>query len=171
MIDYININIIVIYTSRDQFSLIGKGIMKSPFKLIEVWWFVTINIFKECSYFEFLASDKYFFKTNSRINKIFPINNRFYDLYAKNILNRRSEFNSKIIKMLFFYIYREGISLLIFDLKIKIIIENILEIRYIKFPVDDNILPIIYFFLIFLCIDRNSVEINFNKLILIFSVI
>jgi hypothetical protein len=59
---------------------------------------------------------------------------------------------------------RIRISLLIFDLKIEIAIENILEIRHIKFPVDNNILPIIYFFLTFLDIGRNPVEINFNKI-------
>jgi hypothetical protein len=91
---------------------------------------------------------------NNRKDKIFSINNRFYDLYIKNILNRRSKFNSKIIKTLFFYIYREmifqlikiiiefyyilarplariRISLLVFDLKIKIAIKDILEIRHI----------------------------------------
>jgi hypothetical protein len=59
---------------------------------------------------------------------------------------------------------RIGISLLIFDLKIKITIENILEIRYIKFLIDGNILPIIYFFLAFPYIGWNPVEINFNKI-------
>jgi hypothetical protein len=53
---------------------------------------------------------------------------------------------------------------LIFDLKIEITIENILKIRYIKFSVDDNILPIIYIFFAFLYIGRNSVEVNFNKI-------
>jgi hypothetical protein len=85
---------------------------------------------------------------------MFPINNRLYDLYIKNILNRRSKFNPKIIRTLFFYIYRKmifqlikiigelhhilikslariRIPLLIFDLKIEITIEDILEIRYI----------------------------------------
>jgi hypothetical protein len=129
-------------------------IMKSSFELIEIWWPIIINIFRRCYYFEFLASDKYFLKTNNRKNKIFPIDNRFCDLYTKNILNRRSKFNSKIIKALFFYIYRKiifqlikiigefyhaliksltriRISLLIFGLKIEIAIENILKIRYI----------------------------------------
>jgi hypothetical protein len=104
---------------------------------------------------------------------MFPINDRFCDLYIKSILNRRSEFNSKIIRALFFYIYREmifqlikiisefyyvlirslariRIFLLIFDLKIEIIIEDILKNRYIKFSIDDNILPMIYFLFIFL---------------------
>jgi hypothetical protein len=58
---------------------------------------------------------------------------------------------------------RIRISLLIFDLKIEITIENILEIRYIKFPFDDNILSIIYFLFTFLYIDWNFVEINFSK--------
>jgi hypothetical protein len=85
---------------------------------------------------------------------MFPINNRFCDLYTKSILNRRSKFNPKIIILLFFCIYREinfqlikiicelyhalirpltriRISLLVFGLKIEIIIENILEIRHI----------------------------------------
>jgi hypothetical protein len=59
---------------------------------------------------------------------------------------------------------RIRISLLIFDLKIEIIIKNILKIRHIKFLIDDNILSIIYFFLTFLYIDRNPVEINFNEI-------
>jgi hypothetical protein len=122
-----------------------------------------------CCYFESRALGKYFLKTNNRGNEIFPINNRFCDLYIKNILNRRSKFNPKIVKTLFFYIYRKVIFqlikiigefyyvlvrplarirmfLLIFGLKIEIIIKNILKVRYIKFSIDDNILPIIYFF-------------------------
>jgi hypothetical protein len=129
-------------------------ILKLSSKLMKVWWSVAINIFKEYCYFKFLAPDKYFLKINNRGNKIFPINNRFYDLYIKNILNRYSELNPKIIKILFFNTNREmifqlikiigefhyilikpltriRISLLIFDLKIKITIENILEIRHI----------------------------------------
>jgi hypothetical protein len=74
-----------------------------------------------------------------------------------------------MIRTLLFYIYREiifqiikiiselhyilikslariRISLLIFGLKIKIIIKNILEIRHIKFSIDNNILSIIIFF-------------------------
>jgi hypothetical protein len=129
-------------------------VLESLFKLMEVWWFIIINILKGCYHFESFASDKYFFKTSNCGDKIFSINNRFCDLHAKNILNRYSEFNSKIIRTLFFYVYREiifqlikvigefhyilikplariRISLLIFDLKIEIIIEDILEIRYI----------------------------------------
>jgi hypothetical protein len=76
------------------------------------------------------------------------------DLYIKNILDRRSKFNLKMIGTLFFYICREiifqlikvigefyyilikslariRIPLLILSLKIEIIIENILKIRYI----------------------------------------
>jgi hypothetical protein len=53
---------------------------------------------------------------------------------------------------------------LIFGLKIEIIIEDILKIRHIKFLIDDNILPIIYFLFTFLYIDWNSVEVNFNKI-------
>jgi hypothetical protein len=161
--------------------------MKSLSELIKIWWPVTINIFKRCYYFESLASNKYFLKANNRKNKIFPIDNRFCDIYTKNILNRRSEFSPKIIETLFFYIYRKvifqlikiisefyyvlirslarvRISLLIFDLKIEIVIENILKIRHIKFPIDNYILSIIYFFLTFLYIGWNSVEINFNKI-------
>jgi hypothetical protein len=59
---------------------------------------------------------------------------------------------------------RIRIFLLIFDLKIEIIIEDILKIRYIKFSVDDNILPIVIFFT-FLYIGWNPVEINFNKIV------
>jgi hypothetical protein len=161
--------------------------MKSLFGLIEVWWPIIINIFREYYYFKFFASDENFLKTNNRENEIFSINNRFCDLHIKKILNRYSELNPKIIKTLFFDINGEmifqlikiigelyyilikllariRISLLIFDLKIKIIIEDILEIRHIKFSVDGNILPIIYFFLTFLYIGWNSVEINFNKI-------
>jgi hypothetical protein len=50
------------------------------------------------------------------------------------------EFYHVLIKSL----TRIRISLLVFGLKIEIIIEDILEIRYIKFPVDGDILPIIY---------------------------
>jgi hypothetical protein len=161
--------------------------MKSFFELIKIWWSIIINIFKRYCYFEFFASDKYFLKTNNRKNKIFLINNRFCNLYIKNILNRYSEFNPKIIKTLFFNINREiifqlikiisefyyvlikslariRIFLLIFDLKIEIIIEDILEIRHIKFLIDDNILPIKLIFFTFLYIDWSPVEINFNKI-------
>jgi hypothetical protein len=92
-----------------------------------------------------------------------------------------------VIKTLFFYIYRKiifqlieiidefyyvlikllariRISLLIFDLKIEIAIKNILKICYIKFPVDGDILSIIYIFFTFRYIGRNPVEINFNKI-------
>jgi hypothetical protein len=129
-------------------------ILKSLSKLIKVWWPVAINISRGYCHIKSLASDKYFLKTNNRENKIFPINNRLCDLYIKSILNRRSKFNPKIIKMLFFYIYRKvifqlikiisefhyilirplariRISLLLFDLIIEVIIENILKIRYI----------------------------------------
>jgi hypothetical protein len=59
---------------------------------------------------------------------------------------------------------RIRIFLLIFDLKIEIIIEDILKIRHIKFLIDGNILPGVYFFLTFLYIDWNFVEINFSKI-------
>jgi hypothetical protein len=177
-------NIIIIHANRGQLFLIGEIILESPSKLIEIWWPIIINISKRCCHFKFLVSNKYFFKANNCGNKIFPIDNRFCDLYIKNILNRRSKFSSKIIKALFFCIYRKmifqlikiiselyhvlikplariRISLLIFHLKIEITIENILKIRYIKFPINDNILPIIYFFFIFLYIGRNFVEINY----------
>jgi hypothetical protein len=147
-------------------------IMKSPSGLIKIWWPIIIGIPRRWCYFEFFVSDKYFLKANSREDKIFLINNQFCDLYIKNILDRYSEFNSKIVETLFFGISREvifqlikiigefyyilvkslariHISLLIFDLKIEIIIENILEIRYIKFPIDSDILSIIYIFLRF----------------------
>jgi hypothetical protein len=120
--------------------------MKSPSELMKVWWPIAINILKRYCYFEFFIFNKYFLKANSRGNKIFPINNRFCDLYIKSILNRCSEFNSKIIKTLFFNINWEmifqlikiigefyyilirplariRISLLIFDLKIEIILK------------------------------------------------
>jgi hypothetical protein len=77
----------------------------------------------------------------------------------------------RLIKIIseFYYILvkslaRIRISLLIFDLKIEVIIEAILEIRHIKFLVDDNILSIIYFLFTFLYIGWNFVEINFNKI-------
>jgi hypothetical protein len=161
--------------------------MKSPSELIEVWWSVAINVPKKCCHFESFVFGEYFLKANNRENKIFPINDRFCDLYIKNILIRYSEFNPIIIRALFFDISREmifqlikiigelhyvlikslariRIPLLIFDLKIKIVIEDILEIRYIKFPIDGNIFPIIYFFFKFLYIDWSPVEINFNKI-------
>jgi hypothetical protein len=53
---------------------------------------------------------------------------------------------------------------LIFDLKIEIIIENILEIHHIKFLIDDNILSILCFLLTFSHVGWNPVEINFNKI-------
>jgi hypothetical protein len=59
---------------------------------------------------------------------------------------------------------RIPIFLLIFGLKIEIAIEDILEIRHIKFSVDDNILPIIYFLFTFLYIGWNPGEVNFNKI-------
>jgi hypothetical protein len=71
-----------------------------------------------------------------------------------------SEFHYILIRPL----TRIRISLLIFGLKIEIIIENILKIRYIKFLIDNNILSIIYFFFTFLYIGWNPVEINFNKI-------
>jgi hypothetical protein len=71
-----------------------------------------------------------------------------------------SEFYHALIKSL----TRIRIPLLIFDLKIEIAIKNILEVRHIKFPIDGNILSIIYFLLIFLHIPWNPVEINFNKI-------
>jgi hypothetical protein len=78
------------------------------------------------------------------------------------------DFSIKIIGEFYYILIRSltriRISLLIFDLKIEIIIKDILKIRYIKFPIDDNILPMIYFLLIFLYIGRNPVEINFNKI-------
>jgi hypothetical protein len=129
-------------------------ILESPFKLMKVWWSIAINIFKGCYHIKSFASDKYFLKANNRGNKIFPIDDRLCDLYIKSILNRRSKFSPKIIETLFFFIYREmifqlikiiselhyvlvwllariRISLLVFDLKIKVIIKNILKIRYI----------------------------------------
>jgi hypothetical protein len=121
--------------------------MKSPFELMERWWPAAIDIFKKYCCFEFLVPDEYFFKASSCGNKIFPISDRFCDLYIKSILNRRSKLNPKIIETLFFYIYRKvsfqlidiidefyyvlirplariRISLLIFGLKIEIIIKN-----------------------------------------------
>jgi hypothetical protein len=67
----------------------------------------------------------------------------------------------------FYYVLIESlacicISLLVFHLKIEIVIENILEICYIKIPINDNVLAIIYFFLTFLYIGGNSVKIYFN---------
>jgi hypothetical protein len=70
------------------------------------------------------------------------------------------ELNYALIKSL----ARIRISLLIFGLKIEIIIKNILKIRYIKFPIDGNILLIIYFLFTFLYIGRKPVKINFNKI-------
>jgi hypothetical protein len=59
---------------------------------------------------------------------------------------------------------RISIFLLIFGLKIEVAIENILKIRYIKFSIDGDILPIIYIFFIFLYIGWSFVEINYNKI-------
>jgi hypothetical protein len=120
--------------------------MKSPSELMKVWWPIAINILKRYCYFEFFIFNKYFLKANSRGNKIFPINNRFCDLYIKRILHRCSEFKTNIIKTQyynrtcamnfqlikiigeFYYILirplaRIRISLLIFDLKIEIILK------------------------------------------------
>jgi hypothetical protein len=152
--DILSNSIIVIRASRNQLFLIGKIILKSLFELMEVWWSVAISISRKCCYIKFLAFGEYFLKANNRGNKIFPINNRFCDLYIKNILDRRSELSSKIIEILFFCIYREvifqlikiigefyhvlirplariRIFLLVFDLKIEVVIENILKIRHI----------------------------------------
>jgi hypothetical protein len=71
-----------------------------------------------------------------------------------------NEFYYVLIKSL----ARIRISLLIFDLKIEITIEDILKIRYIKFLIDDNILSVIYFLFTFLYINWNPVEVNFNKI-------
>jgi hypothetical protein len=68
------------------------------------------------------------------------------------------EFHYVLIESLA-YVY---ISLLIFRLKIEIAVENILEIYYIKISINDNILAIIYFFLIFLYIGGGPVKIYFN---------
>jgi hypothetical protein len=87
----------------------------------------------------------------------------FFDINWKMIfqlIKIISEFYYALIKSL----ARIYISLLIFGLKIEIVIENILKIRYIKFPIDDNILPIIYIFFTFSHIGWNPVEINFNKI-------
>jgi hypothetical protein len=70
------------------------------------------------------------------------------------------EFYYILIKLL----TRFRIFLLIFDLKIEIAIEDILKIRHIKFLIDGDILSIVYFFLTFLYIGRNPVEVNFNKI-------
>jgi hypothetical protein len=51
---------------------------------------------------------------------------------------------------------------LIFRLEVEIIIENILEIYYIKIPINGNILTVIYFFLTFLYIGGGPVKIYFN---------
>jgi hypothetical protein len=51
---------------------------------------------------------------------------------------------------------------LVFRLKIEVAVEDILEIYYIEIPVNSNILAVIYFFLIFLYIGRDSVKIYFN---------
>jgi hypothetical protein len=82
-------------------------ILESLSELMEVWWPIAINIFRRCYHIKFFVSDEYFLKTNNRGNKIFPIDDRFCDLHIKNILNRRSELNPKIIETLFFCIYRE----------------------------------------------------------------
>jgi hypothetical protein len=81
--------------------------LESLSELMKIWWLIAINIFRGCCHFESLAFDEYFFKTNNRENKIFPINDRFCDLHIKNILNRPLEFSSKIIKSLFF-LYMPG---------------------------------------------------------------
>jgi hypothetical protein len=147
-------SIVVIRASRGQLFLIGKMILESFFELMEVWWSVAISIFKGYCYIKSLVPDEYFFKASNRGDKMFSIDNRFCDLYVKNILNRRSEFSPKIIETLFFCIYRKvifqlikiigefyyvlikplariRISLLIFGLKFEIVIENILKIRHI----------------------------------------
>jgi hypothetical protein len=67
----------------------------------------------------------------------------------------------------FYYVLIESlayvrISLLIFRLKVKIAVENILEICYIKIPINNNILTIIYFFLTFLYIGGDPVKIYFD---------
>jgi hypothetical protein len=84
--------------------LISEVIIKSLSELMEIWWSVIISIFRRYCYFEFFAFNKYFLKASSRGDKIFTIDNRFCDLYIKNNLNRRSKFNPKIMKMLFFFI-------------------------------------------------------------------
>jgi hypothetical protein len=54
------------------------------------------------------------------------------------------------------------IPLLIFRLKIEIIVENILKICYIKIPINNNVLAIIYIFFIFLYIGGGPVKIYFD---------
>jgi hypothetical protein len=73
------------------------------------------------------------------------------DLWTIPVTNREIIF--QLIKIIgeFYYILirslaRIRISLLIFDLKIEITIKDILKIRYIKFPVDGDILQIKFFF-------------------------
>jgi hypothetical protein len=60
-------------------------------------------------------------------------------------------------------------SLLVIYLEIKIIVENILKICYIKISINDNVLTIIYFFLTFLYIGGDPVKIYFD--IINFSVL
>jgi hypothetical protein len=54
------------------------------------------------------------------------------------------------------------ISLLIFRLEIKITVENILKICYIKIPINNNVLAIIYFLFTLLYIDGDPVKIYFD---------
>jgi hypothetical protein len=80
-----NSSIIIIRASRGQLFLIGEVILESPSELMEIWWLIAINIFRRCCHIKFLVSDVYFLKANSRGNEIFPIDDRFCDLYIKNI--------------------------------------------------------------------------------------
>jgi hypothetical protein len=68
----------------------------------------------------------------------------------------------------FYYVLIESlvyicISLLIFRLEIEITIENILKIYYIKIPINDNILTVIYIYIfLFLYIGGSPVKIYFS---------
>jgi hypothetical protein len=74
----------------------------------------------------------------------------------------------------FYYILIKSLTcvcifLLIFRLEIEVTVKNILEIYYIKIPINDNVLTVIYFFLIFLYIGGCPVKVYFN--IINFSVL
>jgi hypothetical protein len=74
-------------------------------------------------------------RNNNRENKIFPINDRFCDLYIKSILNRYSEFSPKIIEVLFFDINRKMIFQLIkiIDEFYYVLIKSLARIRIFFF--------------------------------------
>jgi hypothetical protein len=75
----------------------------------------------------------------------------------------------KLIKIIgeLYYVLTESLAyvrifLLIFRLKIKIAIEDILKICYIKVPINNNVLAVIYYFFTFLYIGGDLVKIYFN---------